>query len=189
MKLLSHYEISGKKLISCNDDNEAHRLNQVLALLDAGEDLAFVSDAGTPTISDPGYRLIAGVSEQHTVVPVPGASALTAALSACPINTERFVFEGFLPHGPKQRRRVLRELVTEQRPIVFFESPHRLMKTLTDISAIFGDDVEIFIARELTKKFEQFYHGTISVVREQLSEQFASEVQGELVLVLSSSAS
>ena len=189
MKLLSHYQITGKKLISCNDEKEASRIDQVLRLLDAGEDIAFISDAGTPTISDPGHRLIAGVSEQHTVVPVPGASALTAALSACPINTERFIFEGFLPHGPKQRRRVLRGIAEEReagfsRPVVFFESPHRLIKTLVDIESIFGTEIEVFIARELTKKFEQFYYGAVGIVREKLSEQFPEDIQGELVLVL-----
>ncbi len=189
MKLLNHYEISGKRLISCNDENEASRVKLLRELLDAGEDIALLSDAGTPSISDPGYKLVAALSGQYTVVPIPGASALTTALSVCPIDTQRFVFEGFLPHGPKQRRRVLRNIAEERaagfsRPIVFFESPHRLMKTLVDIENIFGGETEIFIARELTKKFEQFYHGTVTQVRKQLAEQFPEDIQGELVLVL-----
>ena len=191
MKLLSHYEISGKKLISCNDNNEAGRVTQALRSLDAGEDLALVSDAGTPLLSDPGSKLVAEIYKhpEHNVIAIPGASSLTAALSLCPIDSSRFIYEGFLPHGPKQRRRVLRGIAEEReagftRPVVFFESPHRLMKTLIDISAIFGEEIQVYLGRELTKKFEQNYFGTITAVRKELAQQFPEDIQGEMVLVV-----
>lgn len=184
-KLLNYYQIEDKKLISFNKDNETNKISAIIERLDAGENLALISDAGTPLISDPGSALVRAIYDsEHSLVPIPGASSLTVALSICPIDTERFVFEGFLPHGPKQRRRVLKVLVTEPRPLVFFESPHRILKTLEDIKNIFGESREIFVARELTKKFEQHYHGSVGTIQNQLSEQFPKDVQGEFVLVV-----
>ena len=187
LRLLNHYQIEGKKLVSFNKENEGNRIFGLLKTLDAGEDIALISDAGTPLVSDPGYELIKKIFEdgKHTVIPIPGASSLTAVLSSCPINCERFIFEGFFPHGPKQRRRVLKRLVeSNEYPIVFFESPHRLVKTLEDIKNIFGPERKVFIAREITKKFEQFYFATIEELCGAINKQFIENVQGELVLVL-----
>lgn len=185
-KLLNYYEISGKKLISCHKDNEKSRITEIIEYLKSGEKVAYISDAGTPTISDPGNILIQElVSLGHPVVAIPGASALTTALSTCHLDTSRFLFEGFLPHGPKQRRRVLRNLKNEGKTIVFFESPHRLLKTLKDIQEILPERAKnIFLARELTKKFEEFYRGSIPEIIEKLNNQFKDEVKGEFVLII-----
>ena len=186
-KLLNHYEIDGKKLVSFNKENEGSRIFGLLKILNSGEDIALISDAGTPLISDPGYELIQKIFEddEHTVIPIPGASSLTAVLSVSPINCERFIFEGFFPHGPKQRRRVLKRLVEgNEYPIVFFESPHRLVKTLEDIKNIFGPEKKVFIAREITKKFEQFYFASVEELCNEISKQFLETVQGELVLII-----
>jgi 16S rRNA (cytidine1402-2'-O)-methyltransferase len=185
VKLINHLGLKGKKLISFNKESEEKKIYLVLEYLDSGEDIALVSDAGTPLISDPGGFLVKAVYKtEHEIIPIPGASSLTTALSVCPIDTTRYLYEGFLPHGPKQRRRVLRELESETRAIVFFESPHRIKKTLEDIAVIFGEQTEVFLARELTKKFEQKYYGLIREVLAQLQEQFPKEVQGEFVMVL-----
>ena len=185
-KLLNHFEISGKKLNSLNKDNEAKKLQQVLDTL-AKEDTVLISDAGTPLISDPGSLILQAVYEAgHKVSPIPGASALTAFLSICPLDFTGFIFEAFLPHGPKQRRRVLKRLVEEDsaRPIIFYESPHRIKKTLEDISNIYGSETKVFLARELTKLYEQSYFGTVGDVLEQLQEQFPKDVQGEFVFIV-----
>ena len=186
-KLLNHFEISGKKLVSINKDNEAQRFNQVLDVL-AQEDTVLISDAGTPLISDPGSLLLQKVYEAgYKVSPIPGASALSAFLSICPLDFTGFIFEGFLPHGPKQRRRVLKKLLEEDkaRPLVFFESPHRIKKTLEDIKNIFADnEPKVFVARELTKIYEQSYLGSAQEVLAELEEQFPKDVQGEFVFIL-----
>lgn len=190
-KILQHFELGSKRLLSCNKENEAKRVREIIEILDSGQNTAFVSDAGTPLISDPGSLLVAAVAaSEHKIEALPGASALTTALSVCPFAINRFCFEGFLPHGPKQRRRVLRQLNEEMeivaRPLVFFESPHRILKSLADMELIFGAETEVFVARELTKKFEQHYHGSIEKVIEDLQEQFPDKVQGELVVILNS---
>lgn len=187
-KLLNYYQIEGKKLISFNKDNEEKRVQEIIRYLDSGTNIAICSDAGTPLISDPGSSIITKLYSEnspHTIVPLPGASSLTAALSVCPIDTSRFVFEGFLPQSPQKRRRVLRTWTEEERPIVIFESPHRILKCLEDIQNIFGIDTKIFIARELSKKFEQFYSGTVVEIINELQTQFPKEIQGEFVVVIS----
>jgi 16S rRNA (cytidine1402-2'-O)-methyltransferase len=185
-KLLNHLQITGKKLTSINKDNESKKLDQVLKLLEK-EDAVLISDAGTPLISDPGSVLLKEVYEQgHQVSPIPGASALSAFLSICPVDSTGFIFEAFLPHGPKQRRRVLKKLLENDshRPIIFFESPHRIKKTLEDIKNIFSEDTEVFLARELTKIYEQSYLGSIAKVLDNLEEQFPNDVQGEFVFMI-----
>lgn len=189
-KILNHFEISGKKLISLNKDNEEKKIQLVLDIL-KNEDAVLISDAGTPLISDPGSKLLHYVyQEEIKVCPIPGASALTAFLSICPLDFTGFIFEGFLPHGPKQRRRVLKKLLEEDslreknRPIVFFESPHRIKKTLEDIKTIYSDEAQVFVARELTKIYEQSYLGSVASVKEEFEEQFPKDVQGEIVFML-----
>ncbi len=188
-KLLNHLDLSGKKLISLNKDNEEKKYQQVLKVLE-NEDTLLISDAGTPLISDPGSVLLQKVyKEGYKICPIPGASALTAFLSICPIDFTGFIFEGFLPHGPKQRRRVLKRLFEKDshRPLLFFESPHRIKKTLEDIKNIFSEETEVFMARELTKIYEQSYLGKIDLVLEELKEQFPKDVQGEFVFMLARS--
>lgn len=186
VKILNHFGIPGKKLISLNKENEESRLSQVLETL-AREDTVLISDAGTPLISDPGSFLLKSVYEAgYKVSPIPGASSLTAFLSICPLDFTGFIFEAFLPHGPKQRRRVLKRLFEEgtHRPIVFFESPHRIKKTLEDIKNIFSAETEVFLARELTKIYEQSYCGKIDNVLQELEKQFPKDVQGEFVFMI-----
>src|SRR5204862_2925217 len=133
--------------------------------LRAGKTLALVSDAGTPLISDPGYRLVRGALDAGiAVVPIPGATAATALLSVCGFATDRFVFEGFLPQREGRRRRRLEALRAEPRTIVVYESPHHIERTLGEIAEILGDR-EIVVGRELTKVFEEILRGTVSSVR------------------------
>jgi 16S rRNA (cytidine1402-2'-O)-methyltransferase len=173
-------------LVSYFEHNQARRGPELLRRLQGGARIALVTDAGTPGVSDPGFRLVrlcrdAGVS----VVPVPGASALVAALSAAGIPADRFVFEGFLPVKPGRRLTRLRELGALERPVVLYESPHRLLATLEAIEAVFGT-AEVVLAREVTKRFEEFRRGTASALRAALA---AAGVRGEVTLVVNPRAS
>jgi len=194
MKLLNHFEITGKKLISCNKENEHRRISEIQRYLADEQNVVLISDAGTPLISDPGSLILKelwgdlGLNENgilnSEIVPIGGISSLTSALSVCPMDTSRFVFEGFLPHGGKQRRRVLKRLVDEERPLVFFESPHRVIDTLEDFQTIFSLPL-VFIAREMTKMHEDFFLGTVSQCIRWLQDKFPNgKIQGEFVLIL-----
>lgn len=180
-KLLSRFAIT-TPLVSYHDHNERQRLDGLLQRLQGGEDVALISDAGTPCIADPGYRLVAACREAGLpVVPVPGPSALIAALSAAGVSTERFAFEGYLPQKAKARADLLKHLVGERRTLVFYEAPHRLTATLGDVLQIMGEQQPLVVARELTKLHEEFFRGTVAAAL----ERFAAEpVRGELVLVL-----
>ena len=205
IKLLNHFKITDKKLISLNKENEHKRINEVIEKLDAGKNIALVSDAGTPLISDPGSELLKEIwnykknleiqnIKSPELIPVGGISALSSALSVCPIDCSRFCFEGFLPHGGKQRRRVLRKLKEEERALVFYESPHRIIDTLEDLKNIFLNEEEneehghkdnqIFFAREMTKIHEEYFFGTIEEAIEHLQDKFPNKkIQGEFVIV------
>jgi 16S rRNA (cytidine1402-2'-O)-methyltransferase len=199
IKLLNHFEITGKKLISCNKENEFRRIAEIKSSLAEEKNIILISDAGTPLISDPGSLILQelwGLSEESFihenrtphVVPIGGISSLTSALSACPLDTSRFVFEGFLPHGGKQRRRVLKKLLNEERPIVFFESPHRVIDTLEDLEKLFNAESKntllVFIAREMTKLHEDFFLGTPIQAVTWLQDKFPTgKIQGEFVLI------
>ncbi len=181
--LLEHYGIN-TSTISLHEHNEQQRSEALLLRLQQGESVALISDAGTPLISDPGYRLVSLV-RQHgiTVVPVPGASALITALSASGLASDRFAFEGFLPAKPSARRQALQELVNEPRTLIFYESPRRLVDTLTDIQTFFGEQRQICLARELTKLHETIV--TISVAEMLAWVKTDSQQQrGECVLLL-----
>jgi 16S rRNA (cytidine1402-2'-O)-methyltransferase len=199
IKLLNHFEITGKKLISCNKENEFRRIAEIKSSLAEDKNIVLISDAGTPLISDPGSLILQelwGLSEDGfihedqtpPVIPIGGISSLTSALSACPLDTSRFVFEGFLPHGGKQRRRVLKRLLSEERPIVFFESPHRVIDTLEDLEKLFNAESKnaslVFIAREMTKLHEDFFLGTPVNAITWLQNKFPNgKIQGEFVLI------
>ncbi len=153
-RLLQHFGIS-TPLAACHEHNERDQGGRFIARLQAGEDVALISDAGTPLISDPGYHLVrqaraAGV----TVVPVPGACALIAALSAAGLPSDRFIFEGFLPAKAAGRRARLEQVREESRTLIFYEAPHRILECLQDMQAVFGDERPALLARELTKTFE-----------------------------------
>jgi 16S rRNA (cytidine1402-2'-O)-methyltransferase len=179
-KLLSHYDIR-RPLTSYHEHNERVKAPPLVERLLRGESIALVSDAGTPALSDPGYRFVtAAVAAGVQVVPVPGPSALTAALSAAAIPANRFVFEGFLSAKKKERRGQLQALRDEKRTLICYEAPHRLVDLLRDIFEIFGDR-DITVAREVSKVHEQFLRGRAS----EILQQFAGrEVKGELTLVI-----
>jgi 16S rRNA (cytidine1402-2'-O)-methyltransferase len=159
--LLAAIGISGK-LISLHDYNEASRVDALVAELKGGKTVALVSDAGTPLLSDPGYALVrAAAAAGVEVRAVPGASALTAALSIAGLPTDRLVFEGFLPARAGERRTALAQLAAETRTVVLFEAPHRIAATLADLAQLFGAQRRAVIARELTKLHEAVYRGTL----------------------------
>jgi 16S rRNA (cytidine1402-2'-O)-methyltransferase len=153
-RLLQHFGIE-TPLAACHEHNERDQGGRFLARLEAGEDVALISDAGTPLISDPGFHLVrqarsAGVA----VVPVPGACALIAALSSAGLPSDRFIFEGFLPAKANARRGRLEEMKEEPRTLIFYEAPHRILESLVDMRSVFGGDRPAVLARELTKTFE-----------------------------------
>lgn len=178
--LLKHYGIK-KRLESYHDFNKERKAPVLIDGLKAGGSVAVTSDAGTPGISDPCYLLVKlAIQADIKVVPVPGASALLSALVVSGLPTDRFSFEGFLPAKSGKRRKRLEELRQEKRTLVFYESPHRLLKTLEEISRIIGER-KMVVARELTKKFEEIKRGTSEEIKEYFQK---NKPKGELVLVV-----
>jgi len=179
-KLLHHFQITTPQ-ISYHEHNRITRTGELVERLQQGQAIALVSDAGMPGISDPGYELVkACVEAGLTVVPIPGCSAVVAALIASGLPSDRFVFEGFLPAKPKDRRAHLERLTSESRTLVFYEAPHRLRQTLQDLGVL-GGDRAIVLARELTKLHEEFWRGTIA---EAIDHYRDREPMGEFTLVL-----
>lgn len=181
--LLQHYAIA-TPMQSLHEHNEQQRSEMLLERLRQGESVALISDAGTPLISDPGYRLVSLVkSAGIRVTPVPGSCALIAAMSASGLSSERFSFEGFLPAKASARKQLLQSLLTENRTMIFYESPRRLMACVQDMLDVFGADREICLARELTKLHETIETKTLA---EMVSWIDADENQqrGECVLLL-----
>jgi 16S rRNA (cytidine1402-2'-O)-methyltransferase len=180
MKLLSHFGIS-KRLVSYHEHNEITRAPEIVIELEQGAQVALVSDAGTPAISDPGHRLVSlCVRHGIQVIPVPGASAFLAALAASGMPIEEFVFAGFLPSRPTERRKALRGLATEQRTLVLYEAPHRLIDMLEDALEILGNRPAV-IAREVTKMFEEFLRGHIEDLVAQVQKK---PPRGEITLLI-----
>lgn len=179
--LLEHYAIH-TPMVAAHEHNEAARAANAVAWLDAGEDVALVSDAGTPLVSDPGARIVNAVrAAGYEVVPVPGASAVLAALTASGLPVEPFSFYGFVPRTGIQRQAVLRELAGLPHSIVIFEAPGRLMGLLRDLQDIAGEGRAVVVAREVTKLHEEFYRGTLA---EAVAYYDAHEPRGEVVVVL-----
>lgn len=178
--LLKHYNIA-KPLQSFHIFNEHKVLNGLIERLQKGEHMALVSDAGTPGISDPGFLLVREVLKHNLKVEcLPGATAFVPALVKSGFPTDRFVFEGFLPHK-KGRQTILKQLAAETRTIVLYESPHRLLKTLEQIAEWMGADRPVSVSRELTKRFEETKTGPVSDVLTYFSQK---EVKGEIVIVI-----
>lgn len=179
-KLLHHFQITTPQ-VSYHEHNRITRTGELVERLQQGQAIALVSDAGMPGISDPGYELVkACVEAELAVVPIPGCSAVVAALIASGLPSDRFVFEGFLPAKPKDRRAHLERLNSETRTLVFYEAPHRLRQTLQDLRML-GSDRAIVLARELTKLHEEFWRGTIAEAIDQYRDR---EPMGEFTLVL-----
>lgn len=182
-KLLQHFNIS-TPMISLHAFNEAGRVKQLIAQLEEGQSIGIISDAGTPLISDPGYPLVhAAHAANIAVVPIPGACAAITALCASGLPTDRFIFEGFLPAKKTARLHRLEELLIEQRTLVFYESPHRIIDMLTDLLSVFGPDRLATIARELTKQFETIRQNNISTLLEWTKENSEQQL-GEFVVIV-----
>lgn len=184
-RLLDHYQID-RPLLSLHEHNEKEKVDELLERLASGESIALVSDAGTPLISDPGYRIVeAAVRRGIEVAAIPGPSAMTAALVASGLTTDSFYFGGFLPAKSGQRRRTLEELEALDCVLIFYEAPHRLLETLEDVEALFPAR-PVVVARELTKLHEEFSRGTAG---ELLADYRArSSVRGEITLLIGKSA-
>lgn len=182
--LLAHYGLDASRLLSLHDHNEAERVPQVLDRLRGGRDVALVSDAGTPLVSDPGYRLVAAAHEAGIrVSPVPGACAAVAALSVAGIPADRFFFEGFLPASSAARRARLGELAAQRGALVFHEAPHRVHETLVDMADVLGGDRPATIAREISKRFETVHRSTLASLADWVGRD-ADQQRGEIVLVV-----
>jgi 16S rRNA (cytidine1402-2'-O)-methyltransferase len=180
-KLLDHYGIA-KPAISYHDHNEEARTAELIERLERGESIALVSDAGTPLISDPGYRLVrAAIAAGIAVVPIPGPSAVTGALAAAGLGTDSFRFCGFLPPKASQRQKMLEELKDESCTLIFYEAPHRILEALEDVAAVMHAR-PVVIARELTKLHEEFLRGTAAELHATLSAR--PSVKGEITLLI-----
>ncbi len=179
--LLNHYDIA-TPCTSYHDHNERTKAPQLIARMQVGEQIALITDAGSPGISDPGFYLVREcLRHELPVESLPGPTALVPALVLSGLPTHRFVFEGFLP-VKKGRATRLRELTQEPRTMIFYESPHRLIKTLTQFGETFGPERPAAVARELTKKFETVTHGTLEELRSYFAD--APKIRGELVVVV-----
>ena len=182
-KLLNHYGIT-TQLIAYHDFSDQSASQRILQRLNQGESVALVSDAGTPLISDPGYGLVAAArSHGLNVIPIPGASALIAALSVAGLPTDRFSFEGFLPAKAGPRGKRLMALATEQRTMIFYEAPHRINAMLQSCASHFESSRQVFLGRELTKIFEQHFRGTLASALTWLAED-ENHMKGEFVVVI-----
>jgi 16S rRNA (cytidine1402-2'-O)-methyltransferase len=184
-KLLDHYGIS-TPATSYHEHNESARATELVERMKTGVKIALVSDAGTPLISDPGFRLVrAALDAGITVVPIPGASAVVTALSASGLGTDQFRFGGFLPAKQGQRRQILAELKGDPATVIFYEAPHRILETLADIETELGAHRPVVVAREVTKLHEEFLRGAAAEVRAALEAK--PSVRGEITLLIGKS--
>ena len=180
LKLANHLGIKlNAELISLNEQNELQKLDRLVEIASTGN-LVLVSDAGMPTISDPGFALVRACSEQGVEIQVvPGPSSVIAALAVSGLSTDRFSFEGFIPRKSGERKKYFQKLVSETRTMIFFESPHRITESLEDAEAVFGVERKASLSRELTKKFEETLRGTLAELAD-----LAKDLKGEMVLVV-----
>jgi len=180
-KLLQHYAIN-TPMIAVHEHNEAAMIRTLLTRLKGGEDVALISDAGTPLISDPGYRLVRGLHAEHiNIVPIPGCSSVLTALCAAGLPTDHFRFAGFLPRSGKARQQELNRIAGADETVILLESPRRLLPTLQDMQTHLQQDRELVVARELTKLHEEFIRGTT----EELIVHFSQQApRGEIVLLI-----
>jgi 16S rRNA (cytidine1402-2'-O)-methyltransferase len=183
-RLLNHYNIDAKKLVALHEHNEQRTAPRIIAELEAGRSVALASDAGTPAFSDPGARLVHAVREAgFAVVPIPGANAAAAALSASGFAGPRFLFCGFLPARPSERRGALEDLVLVPDMLVFYEAPHRVVEAVADLTTALGGSRRIVIARELTKLFESIHECPLGEAEAWLAAN-PDRVKGEFVLIV-----
>ena len=182
-KLLRHFNV-GTKTEAIHEHNERSQVPRLVEFLKSGKSIAFITDAGTPLVSDPAFHLVRAARQAGIrVVPVPGACAAIAALSAAGLPSDRFVFEGFPPAKSAARRAVFEKLREESRTLIFYESPHRILESLKDMSEVFGDAREAVLARELTKQFETVHNGTLAELFEWV-ERDSNQQLGEFVILI-----
>jgi 16S rRNA (cytidine1402-2'-O)-methyltransferase len=183
--LLAHHGISAKRLIAVHQHNERAAAEKIIALLQAGQSVAFVSDAGTPAVSDPGALLVQAVRGAGLrVIPIPGASAALAALSAAGLSESHFLFYGFLPNKSAARRTVLQSLISHPYTLVFYEAPHRIVECVADLRAVLGGERQIVVAREITKLFETIHACPLQDAEAWLLSD-SNQQRGEFVLLVS----
>lgn len=183
-RLLNHFAID-TKLFALHDHNERDKASYIASLLNDGKNVALISDAGTPLISDPGYHVVNFLrQEAHNIVPVPGPSALITALCASGLPTDRFSFVGFLPAKSKSRRDEMSSWLPSLGTVVFYESTHRILDCLADLEVVWGESVQVALARELTKTFETFLSGSVSDIK-QILEDDNNQTRGEFVMMVS----
>jgi 16S rRNA (cytidine1402-2'-O)-methyltransferase len=182
-RLLRHFGI-GTKTEAIHEHNERSQVPRLVEILKDGKSIAFITDAGTPLVSDPGFHLVRAARQAGIrVVPVPGACAAIAALSAAGLPSDRFVFEGFPPAKSAARRAVFEKLREESRTLIFYESPHRILESLKDMSEVFGGAREAVLARELTKQFETLHAGALAELLEWVGRD-ADQQLGEFVILI-----
>jgi len=182
-RLMAHCDID-TRLVSVHEHNERQRIETIVHQLQSGASVALISDAGTPLISDPGYVVVKGVREAgYKVVPVPGCVAFVAALSAAGLPTDRFAFEGFLPHKSSGRKQQLKGLVDETRTLIFYESPHRIVASLKDMQSVFGGERVVAVARELTKTYETIHVDKLDALIAWI-EADSNQQRGEFVVLV-----
>lgn len=183
--LLSHHGISANRLMAVHQHNEKGAAEKIVSLLREGQSVAFVSDAGTPAVSDPGALLVQAVLEAGLrVIPIPGASAAVAALSAGGLDNPHFLFYGFLPNKAAARRTALQELSAHSYTLVFYEAPHRILDCVVDLQTVFGVEREIVFAREITKLFESIHRCALGAALDWLNSD-SNNQRGEFVLLVS----
>ena len=182
-KLLKHFGIEAKTE-ALHEHNERSQVPRLIEILQAGKSIAFITDAGTPLVSDPGFHLVRSARQAGlSVIPVPGACAAIAALSAAGLPSDRFVFEGFPPAKSAARRAVFEKLREEARTLIFYESPHRILESLEEMTEIFGPEREAVLARELTKQFETVRSGTLTELSEWVKRDPHQQL-GEFVILI-----
>ncbi|WP_251106417.1 16S rRNA (cytidine(1402)-2'-O)-methyltransferase [Alloacidobacterium dinghuense] len=188
-KLLNHFGVT-TPTVSCHEHNEAERIPEFLAAMHKGARIAIVSDAGMPGISDPGMHLaVAAIEAGIAVHPIPGANAALSALVASGLNTDRFLYAGFLPAKAGARRSALEDIAsstTDRTTIVFYEAPHRILETLSDVQAVWGAQCRVVVSRELTKLHEEFLRGSVTEVTTNLRQR--DRIRGEITLLVEARA-
>ncbi len=182
-RLLSHFDIK-TPCIAYHDHSDDSRVDQLIAKMHAGDSIALISDAGTPLVSDPGYRLVRSARlAEIQIIPIPGACAMIAALSAAGLPSDRFAFEGFLPAKQVARCTQLQLLATDSRTLIFYEAPHRILETLQDMRDVFGPGREVVIAREITKTFETIKGDNVAALVDWVAAD-SNQQRGEIVLLV-----
>ena len=182
-RLLSHFDIK-TPCVAYHDHSDEQRTEQLIARMHAGDSIALISDAGTPLVSDPGYRLVRSARQAGIqVVPIPGACAMIAALSAAGLPSDRFAFEGFLPAKQVARCTQLQSLAADSRTLIFYEAPHRILETLQDMAQVFGPEREVVMARELTKTFETIKGDKVADLAAWVAAD-SNQQRGEIVLLV-----